>query len=513
MPYSFVHTTYLSNFAYKRMDILFTLSRYALRATIGMLLTIGLFSHALSNAYGSEYNRSHSVADAPPTYLSTDLVTSEAMYEPVFNAEAQVYTKGDPSKPALLLVHGIGESGADVWRELLPILAKHHYVVAVDLPGFGRSSQANELYSPANYSQFIEYVKHQKLADRPFTLAGHSMGGATALYYAAHYPKQLEKLVIIDAAGMLHRSQYAAYLSQLGIPNDMFGAEIGQSVLNGIIGSILSEAELIQNIDLERLLNLRSLRSTILRSDPSAIAGAALIATDFSAELRQISIPTLIIWGENDSIAPPRSGVMLHGVLANSQLVNIKNAAHVPMLDAPEQVAAHMLLFTQHGIIDKPSSRQAISSAKQTTNNNDRRDHNDRCNNSRQYTFSGHYQHIEIVNCNNVVLDQVTATSVRIINSDVHIVNSNISHNAGTALDVTTSNVAITGSLIQGKTAILTSSSDWDIYGTTLMSNSTIMQSVTGGRSKVVFSVSQIKERQQNRYAHEVVQLSGTERL
>ena len=64
-------------------------------------------------------------------------------------------------------------------------------------------------------------------------------------------------------------------------------------------------------------------------------------------KLHQITVPTLIIAGDNDTLAPPRYSRMLHGAIANSKLLIIENASHYLVLEHPRQVNAEILKFLQ----------------------------------------------------------------------------------------------------------------------------------------------------------------------
>lgn len=134
-------------------------------------------------------------------------------------------TIGNPENPAIVLVHGLGDEASTIWESSIELLKNDYFVVTFDLPGFGQSSKANELYSPLNYAKFIRYVA-QTYVKKPFHLVGHSMGGAIALKYTSMYPSDVASLVLVDAAGILHRSEYNNFLVQSGV-NTFFDEQNG----------------------------------------------------------------------------------------------------------------------------------------------------------------------------------------------------------------------------------------------------------------------------------------------
>ena len=77
----------------------------------------------------------------------------------------------------------------------------------LDLPGFGRSGRANAKYAPERYAAVLSRVI-AAYGPGPVDVVGHSMGGAISLYHAAAYPEQVRRLIVVDAAGILHRDAW-----------------------------------------------------------------------------------------------------------------------------------------------------------------------------------------------------------------------------------------------------------------------------------------------------------------
>ena len=146
---------------------------------------------------------------------------SRRIDEPVFGGQMVVYEAGRGNAREVLLVHGIGEEAARDFRDHIAWLQKSFHVVAVDLPGFGQSDKANVLYSPGNYAHVLRVVAGRFLHE-PFVLLGHSMGAVVGLRYAAAYPEDVLRLVVVDAPGVLHQysvtSQFLAHLGMEFVP-------------------------------------------------------------------------------------------------------------------------------------------------------------------------------------------------------------------------------------------------------------------------------------------------------
>jgi pimeloyl-ACP methyl ester carboxylesterase len=148
------------------------------------------------------------------------------LQEPVFGGRVFIARAGVGNERTIVLVHGMGDQAARDWEGVVPELARNYHVVLFDLPGFGRSDKGNLLYSPARYAALIDWIA-DRYAGKQFILAGHSMGGALALTYASLYPDRVARLILVDAAGVLHHvSLGKELLSSKGAANGSGGTPI-----------------------------------------------------------------------------------------------------------------------------------------------------------------------------------------------------------------------------------------------------------------------------------------------
>lgn len=114
------------------------------------------------------------------------------------NYPVHLYDAGDPRQPAMLLVHGLGDD-ADTWRHVVPQLIKRHRVIAVDLPGFGRSGP---MPSKADAEVHL-YVLRGLLAElgiSKVSLVGHSMGAMLCHRLALEKPRFIRSLTLIGGS-------------------------------------------------------------------------------------------------------------------------------------------------------------------------------------------------------------------------------------------------------------------------------------------------------------------------
>src|SRR3954470_6217194 len=179
------------------------------------LRQLGLaFALAAAGLAGVCAPSAHADADAS-AWMELPGASAELVPEPQLGGRVMLYRVGRQDGPPVVLIHGLGQNGARDWSRLLPALADRYAIYALDLPGFGQSDKGNRLYSPASFAGAIENAIGRRLGRR-FVLIGHSMGGAVSLAYAAAYPERIERLILVDMAGVLQRSVYAEFLSRLG---------------------------------------------------------------------------------------------------------------------------------------------------------------------------------------------------------------------------------------------------------------------------------------------------------
>lgn len=99
----------------------------------------------------------------------------------------------------LLLIHGLG-TNAKSWLKNIPSLSENFRIIAVDLPGYGKSDKKNYKYSMSFYSDVLsEFLTNLKI--NKATFVGHSMGGQISMVTALNHPDKVDKLVLISPAG------------------------------------------------------------------------------------------------------------------------------------------------------------------------------------------------------------------------------------------------------------------------------------------------------------------------
>jgi len=238
--------------------------------------------------------------------------------------------------PALLLIHGIGDS-SETWRELIPLLARDHTVIAPDLLGHGRSDKPRADYSVAGYANAMRDLLSVLDVDRA-TVIGHSLGGGVAMQFAYQYPDRCERLVLVSSGGVareVHPSLRLSStpLSALTLPllrlRPMRAAGHALFKLLEAVDTDLG----IDAPDMVRLFDAlpdATSRQAFVRTLRAAVDYRGQVITMLDRCYLTRAMPTLLIWGKRDAIIPYRHAELAHAAMPGSRLETFDHAGHFP---------------------------------------------------------------------------------------------------------------------------------------------------------------------------------------
>lgn len=386
--------------------------------------------------------------------------------EPIFNEATYVKTFGNPKNEAIVFVHGLGDEASDIWKTSVEALKDEYFIMIFDLPGFGKSDKSNQLYSPSKYANFINTLV-DNFVDKPFHLIGHSMGASISLLYASLYDLRVKSLTLIDAAAILEKTTYSEFLLKNKIKN------------KGVSTVISSFSEVIDGIlpfELDSILDKRITRKFLLRSNPNTIAAMALVNEDFSSIPRRLQVPTLIIWGEQDKIAPLRTGQVLHYLLAKSKLEVFKNSAHVPMIT---QFEKYITLLKKHLIINdykKVSKKVFIKEQSKIIKK------------EKNKILSGYFKRLFIKDSKNIVIKNAKIEEFISINSEIKVLNSEFILNKKTVIKE--SNLQISASNMKTIKEIEVFDSNIDLAGVNIKTQRKLFKNISEqSKTRVIYSL------------------------
>ncbi len=206
----------------------------------------------------------------------------------------------------VLMLHGF-QGGADLWLpHPLPAMSQHFHVIAPDLPGFGDSgllpANGTEAYAQAMLA-FMEALGHRK-----FNLVGHSLGAQIALTMAAMQPESVNRLLVVGGSGL---------------------PQPGPRWLDPV--KMLTDASAWHFKLYPKVFRLAR-KSRAFRG-----ASQSLQHDHVTDRLRDVTTPTLVVWGSRDRVAPLEHGAFLAKHLPSARLAIIRGAGHMPFYERPTQ--------------------------------------------------------------------------------------------------------------------------------------------------------------------------------
>lgn len=242
----------------------------------------------------------------------------------------------------LVLIHGIGHHWR-AWEPVLQRLAAHHDVIALDLPGFGRSpAPAANLGMPTAVAALGAFFADQGL-DRPH-VAGNSLGGAIALELAA--AGLARSVTALSPAGFATPAQVRRALTVLR--GHRFGSYTPSPVLRlfyrTAFGKRFSFGWLVTRPAV--LTAERALADTLALRGGRGFAAVARHGASYAFTGDPGAVPVTVAWGTRDRILPPVQALRARAVLPAARHVTLDGCGHVPMSDDPDAVTRVILETT-----------------------------------------------------------------------------------------------------------------------------------------------------------------------
>jgi len=264
----------------------------------------------------------------------------------VSGTEIAYYSVGNTTGRPILLLHGGGVDSALLsWQEVMQKWQDDdHYLLAPDWPGYGASEKPNVNYSIDYYEQFLNQLITSLNLSNPI-LCGLSMGGAVALQYALHHPQQVEKLVLLAPWG-ISRS----------VPLSGIGKRYAKSRLNRLSYRLCASRWLTRYLIATTLIGdpqritpetVDSVRAAALDKD----AGKAFQSFQINEicdsqqigrllpQLPSLSMPVLLVHGENDPGVPLSDAQAAASSIPNSRLEVFGQHKHWAQKESPQRFA------------------------------------------------------------------------------------------------------------------------------------------------------------------------------
>jgi len=269
-------------------------------------------------------------------------------YVPVYGMNIHTYAGGlehDDRMP-VVFIHGFSATFF-CWRFNAEALAAERPVYAPDLPGFGLSDKPKDYdYSLDGYADFIAAYMDEMGVERA-VLVGNSMGGGIAMKTERRHPEKVAGLVLIDSLGYF-KSEFYLYRALGTFPL----AELIMSLNNRLAMTMILKTRVYVDdsfvtdevVDSFMVVNTtengRAAPIWVLR----AMEPYPVVPAD---EIREVSSPTLVIWGEQDTILPVSHAELFSRDIEQAETIIFPDAGHVPMEEKSGEVNALIRAFIE----------------------------------------------------------------------------------------------------------------------------------------------------------------------
>ena len=256
------------------------------------------------------------------------------------------------SKEVLLFIHGLA-SYLPAWSKVIPLLKNHFRCIAIDLPGYAKSSAGVHSGSMLFYADAISKFTH-KLNLQKVSLVGHSMGGHISITTALTYPKLIDKLILLAPAGFetftddekawIKKNNSPEFYALLSEKQIRFNYEINFFAMPNDVESMVNDR--IKMMGWKNYKDYCKIVSNSLNG---------LLDYPVFDKLNLITQPTLVLFGKNDRLIPntilhkniTAEEVALAGSkqIPNSNLSLIDQCGHFLQFEKPESVSREIIEF------------------------------------------------------------------------------------------------------------------------------------------------------------------------
>jgi pimeloyl-ACP methyl ester carboxylesterase len=248
----------------------------------------------------------------------------------------------------VVLVHGLGGQWQN-WLENIPRLALDRRVVAMDLPGFGLTPEPSD-GEKMTIPRYGEYVNElcDKLGLGQIELVGNSMGGYIAAEVAIQFPERVERLALVSAAGISSAETLEAPILTFGRVATAIATNTASRFRQLAARPVTRHCSLALVARHPRLLKPDLVYEGFMKGAGKPGFDEALRASldyDFRERLPEVKVPTLIVWGEKDSIIPVNDAQEFERLIPDSRKVVMQDTGHVSMAERPETFNDLMMEF------------------------------------------------------------------------------------------------------------------------------------------------------------------------
>jgi 3-oxoadipate enol-lactonase len=242
----------------------------------------------------------------------------------------RTYYVEDGSGDPVVLVHGLGGTGTDIWKKQIAELAQEYRVVAYDLRGSGRSEVTPGPYTIEQLADDLAALV-DSLGLGPVALVGHSMGGGIALQYAVTHPARVRAVIGAGAVAELPEQGKQGMQARAETVESQGMAAVAETVATNGLAPSFREAHPEEFQELVSLLASN-------RPDGYAAQCRALVTMAVAGRLPQVTAPVLLVCGELDQASPPAMNEANAALLPDARVVQLADTAHIIPWERPAEL-------------------------------------------------------------------------------------------------------------------------------------------------------------------------------
>jgi pimeloyl-ACP methyl ester carboxylesterase len=273
--------------------------------------------------------------DLPLSELKQKYTNSESEFVEIDGMQVHYRDEGNTlDSIPLVLIHGTGAS-LHTWEGWVKSLKANHRIITFDLPAYGLTGpNSTGDYSQDYYVSFVDKLL-TKLSVKKCILGGNSLGGGVTWAYTLAHPARVKKMILVDAGGfpMTPKSVPIAFqMARLPVLSNLFKYVTPRAVIEKSLRNVYVHDERITDSLINRYYNL-ALREGNRKAFIDRMKVS--IRSDKYLKIKTLTMPTLIIWGEQDGLIPVRVGEQFHQNLPNDTMVVFRDLGHTPMEEDP----------------------------------------------------------------------------------------------------------------------------------------------------------------------------------
>ena len=245
-----------------------------------------------------------------------------------------VHYRDEGTGHPLVLIHGTFSS-LHTWNGWTTALKDRFRVIRMDIPAFGLTGpNANHDYSMNGYCAFLKEFLNALGVDSCY-LAGNSLGGEIVWNFALRYPAIVKKAILIDAAGYSkHKTPFVIKLARSPL-SSIFRNITPRFIVANSVYEVYGDDSKVSDLIIDRYYAM-ALREGNREAVVERLKNVRVPNHD---KLSTITIPVLVMWGEEDIWLSTEFARQFHKDLPNSELIIYPGAGHIPMEEIPELTA------------------------------------------------------------------------------------------------------------------------------------------------------------------------------